>query len=214
MDIRSIPSSARRERERAETRGKILESARRMFVQKGYEGTTMRAIAARIGYTPTAIYHHFKDKDALVAELAGLDFRALAQALQQTGSVGDPVERLERIGAAYVEFGLSHPMQYQFLFMTRRPKSGAQEALPRDPGEDAYGFLRQTCAAVIGTGRLRPEFSDPDELAQMCWGSLHGLVALTVAKGDDPSIPWRDVRQTAAKARGTTLRGILREPGP
>jgi len=214
MDIRSIPSSARRERERAETRGKILESARRMFVQKGYEGTTMRAIAATIGYTPTAIYHHFKDKDALVAELAGLDFRALAQALQQTGTVGDPVERLERIGAAYVEFGLSHPMQYQFLFMTRRPKSGAQEPLPRDPGEDAYGFLRQTCAAVIATGRLRPEFSDPDELAQMCWGSLHGLVALTVAKGDDPSIPWRDVRQTAAKARGTTLRGILREPGP
>jgi len=214
MDIRSIPSSARRERERAETRGKILESARRMFVQKGYEGTTMRAIAATIGYTPTAIYHHFKDKDALVAELAGLDFRALAQALQQTGTVGDPVERLEKIGAAYVEFGLSHPMQYQFLFMTRRPKSGAQEAVPRDPGEDAYGFLRQTCAAVIATGRLRPEFSDPDELAQMCWGSLHGLVALTVAKGDDPWIPWRDVRQTAAKARGTTLRGILREPGP
>jgi AcrR family transcriptional regulator len=214
MDIRSIPSSARRERERAETRGKILESARRMFVQKGYEGTTMRAIAATIGYTPTAIYHHFKDKDALVAELAGLDFRALAQALQQTGTVGDPVERLERIGAAYVEFGLSHPMQYQFLFMTRRPKSGAQEAMPRDPGEDAYGFLRQTCAAVIATGRLRPEFSDPDELAQMCWGSLHGLVALTVAKGDDPWIPWRDVRQTAAKARRTTLRGILREPGP
>jgi len=214
MDIRSIPSSARRERERAETRGKILESARRMFVQKGYEGTTMRAIAATIGYTPTAIYHHFKDKDALVAELAGLDFRALAQALQQTGTVGDPVERLERIGAAYVEFGLSHPMQYQFLFMTRRPKSGAQEAMPRDPGEDAYGFLRQTCAAVIATGRLRPEFGDPDELAQMCWGSLHGLVALTVAKGDDPSIPWRDVRQTAAKARGTTLRGVLREPGP
>jgi AcrR family transcriptional regulator len=214
MDIRSIPSSARRERERAETRGKILESARRMFVQKGYEGTTMRAIAATIGYTPTAIYHHFKDKDALVAELAGLDFRALAQALQQTGTVGDPLERLERIGAAYVEFGLSHPMQYQFLFMTRRPKSGAQEVMPRDPGQDAYGFLRQTCAAVIATGRLRPEFSDADELAQMCWGSLHGLVALTVAKGDDPSIPWRDVRQTAAKARGTTLRGILREPGP
>src|SRR3981081_831096 len=102
MDIRSIPSSARRERERAETRGKILESARRMFVQKGYEGTTMRAIAARIGYTPPAMCHHVRGKEARVAELAGLDFRALAQALQQTGTVGDPVERLERIGAAYV----------------------------------------------------------------------------------------------------------------
>ncbi len=128
-----------------------------MFVQKGYEGTTMRAIAGKIGYTPTAIYHHFKDKDALVAELAGLDFRALAQALQQTGTVGDPLERLEKVGAAYVEFGLTHPMQYQFLFMTRRPKGGAPGGMSRDPGEDAYGFLRQTCAAVIATGRLRPE---------------------------------------------------------
>ena len=212
MNARSAPSLARRERERDETRGKILEAARRTFVQKGYEGTTMRAIAAKIGYTPTAIYHHFKDKDALVAELTGLDFRALAQALQETGIVGDPLERLEKIGAAYVEFGLTHPMQYQFLFMTRRPRGGASGGMSRDPGEDAYGFLRQTCAAVIATGRLRPELSDPDELAQMCWGSLHGLVALQVAKGDDPSIPWRDVRQTATKIRTIMLRGFLREP--
>src|SRR3989442_15134945 len=143
MAMRSLSSFERRERERGETRRKILEAARRMFVQQGYEGTTMRAIAAKIGYTPTAIYHHFKDKDALVAELAGLDFRALAQALQQTGSVADPLDRLEKIGAAYVEFGLTHPMQYQFLFMTRRPKEGASGSMSRDPGEDAYGFLRQ-----------------------------------------------------------------------
>src|SRR3989442_13132835 len=115
-----------------------------MFVLNGNEGTTMRAIAAKIGYTPTAIYHHFKDKDALVAELAGLDFRALAQALQQTGTVGDPLERLEKVGAAYVEFGLAHPMQYQFLFMTRRPKGGAPGGMSRYPGEDAYWLLRQT----------------------------------------------------------------------
>lgn len=211
MTARSIQSFERRERERANTRRKILEAARRMFVQQGYEGTTMRAIAAKIGYTPTAIYHHFRDKDALVAELSGLDFRALTQALQSTSTVGDPVERLEQIGAAYVEFGVTHPMQYQFLFMTRRPKDAASGGMSR-PSEDAYGFVRQTCAAVIATGRLRPEFTDPDELAQMCWGSLHGLVALQVTKGDDPSFQWRDVRQTAAKIRAMMIRGILREP--
>src|SRR5206468_11254270 len=107
MIARSAPSLARRERERAETRGKILDGAQRMFVQKGYDGTTMRAIAAEIGYTPTAIYHHFKDMDALVAELARLDFRALAQAVQQTGTVGYLLERLEKVGAAYVEIGLT-----------------------------------------------------------------------------------------------------------
>ena len=87
MAMRSLSSFERRERERGETRRKILDAARRMFVQQGYEGTTMRAIAAKIGYTPTAIYHHFKDKDALVAELSALDFRALTQALQRVSSL-------------------------------------------------------------------------------------------------------------------------------
>src|SRR5207247_11077456 len=116
---KSVPSLERRQRERVQTRQKILDAARRMFVQQGYEGTTMRAIAAKIGYTPTAIYHHFKDKDALVAELSALDFRALTQALQRVSSLADPVARLDKMGEEYVEFGLTHPMQYQFMFMTR-----------------------------------------------------------------------------------------------
>ena len=98
MAARSIPSLARRERERAATRQKILDAARRMLVQHGYQGTTMRAIAAKIGYTPTAIYHYFKDKDALVAELSALDYRAFSQALQRTGTAGDPVTAWARLG--------------------------------------------------------------------------------------------------------------------
>jgi AcrR family transcriptional regulator len=206
MATPTLSSLERRERDRAATRRKILEAARRMFVQQGYEGTTMRAIAARIGYTPTAIYHHFKDKDALVAELSAMDFQAFAQALRRTGTEGDPLERLGKIGEAYVEFGLTHPMQYQFIFMMRRPGGDP----PLNPAESAYGFLRQTCVEVIATGRLRPEFNDADELAQMAWSSVHGLVALQVAKGSDPRFNWRDARLTRAKMRAALLHGILR----
>jgi len=212
MTTRSTPSLERRQRERVQTRQKILDAARRMFVQRGYEATTMRAIAAKIGYTPTAIYHHFEDKEALVAELSALDFRAFAQALQDIGAIADPVERLRRTGRAYVAFGVANPMHYQFLFMTRRPKESPRRTGQRDPGEDAYGFLRQTCADAIAVGRLRPEFTDPDEVAQMAWGAMHGLVALHIAKVDDPWIPWRDVTETAASACDALLRGLLREP--
>src|SRR5438874_13792675 len=121
---KSVPSLERRQRERVQTRQKILDAARRMFVQRGYDATTMRAIAAKIGYTPTAIYHHFKDKDALVAELSALDFRALTQALQRVSSLADPVARLDKMGEEYVELGLTHPMQYQLMFMARRPQDG------------------------------------------------------------------------------------------
>ena len=211
MSARSVHSLERRERERAETRRDFLEAARRMFVQRGYEGTTMRAIAAKVGYTPTAIYHHFRDKEALVTELSTLDFRAFAQALKRIGAVADPVDRLQQMGVAYAEFAATHPMQYQFMFMTRPPKGSAKRMAQGDPGEEAYTFLRQTCADAIASGRLRPEFRDDAELAQMAWGALHGLVALQIAKGDVPWIEWRDLGQTAAKAAEALMRGVLRE---
>jgi AcrR family transcriptional regulator len=212
MNTPSSVSLVRRQREREETRQRILEAARQMLVRHGYEATTMRAIAARIGYTATALYHHFKDKDALVAELAAVDFRALGRALQEAGSIADPVARLERIGEAYVEFGLSHPMQYQFLFMTRHHEEGRHEHPHGDPGLECYGFLRQTCAEAIATGRLWPEFVDADELAQIAWGSLHGIVALQVTLGDEPKFRWADVRAEGRKLTRTITRGLLRTP--
>src|SRR6266511_5472687 len=98
-------SRARRTRQREETRRLILNTAREMFVRLGYEATTMRAIADRIEYTATAIYHHFKNKEALLAELCAADFRALAAAFQKIGRIEDPIERLRKSGMAYVQFG-------------------------------------------------------------------------------------------------------------
>jgi AcrR family transcriptional regulator len=196
--------------ERIDTRQKILSAARELFVRRGYEATTMRAIAEQIEYTPTAIYHHFQNKETLLTELAVFDFRSLAAALLRIGQVADPIERLRRMGVAYVEFGITHPMQYQFMFMTSRPADARSEIAHGDPGEDAYAFLRQTCIEVIATGRLRPEFQDPEEVAQMAWAAMHGLVALQIAKGDDEAIPWQDVRETAASSCDTLVRGLLR----
>lgn len=207
-------SVERRTREKEGTRRRILDAAREMFVRLGYEATTMRAIAQQVEYTPTAIYHHFENKDALLTELCAVDFRALAAAFLRIGRVADPVERLGRIREAYVEFAVEHPMQYQLMFMTRRPAIPAGETgLARgDPSEDAYAFLRQTCAEAIATGRLRPEINDPDAMAQMLWGSVHGIVSLRIAKEHDEWIAWRDVRTTARLAGEANVRGLLREP--
>jgi AcrR family transcriptional regulator len=206
-------SRQRRTRERAETRQKILDAARDMFVAEGYEATTMRAIAERVEYTPAGLYHHFPGKEALLTELCSTDFRDLAAAFHRIGGIQDPVERLRQIGVTYVDFALEHPMQYQLMFMTRHP-SVLQKNLRRgDPTEDAYAFLRQTCADVIATGNVRPEFTDPDQLAQMVWAGMHGLLALHIVKrnGDD-WIEWRDARTTSSRICEAMLHGIITRP--
>ena len=205
-------SAERRTRERQETRERILEAAREMFVERGVEATTMRAIAERIEYTPTAIYHHFRNKDALLAELCAIDFRALAAGFEKLERIEDPVERLGRSGLAYVEFGLRHPMQYQLMFMTRLPPQILRELDEADPSKNAYGYLRHTCADVIATGKLKPQYQDPDELAVMAWSSLHGFLSLRLVKQKAEWISWGDPKATAAQICTALLEGVLRRP--
>lgn len=204
----------RKDRERAEVRESILDAARDMFTSDGVEAVTMRAIAERIEYSPPVIYSHFADKHALIQELCYRDFRALAQAFGRIGRIDDPIERLRRIGIAYVDFALEHPEQFRFLFMTLKSAEDtdvAHAAMKANPEQDAYTFLRNTVAEGIAAGRFRPEFSDVEELSQMAWASAHGIVALQLAKGNDPWIDWRDARKTARRLIDTTLVGLTRE---
>jgi AcrR family transcriptional regulator len=207
----------RRTREREQTRSRILDAAREMFVEDGVEAVTMREIAKRIEYTPTAIYHHFRDKQALIEELCRVDFHGLGEAFQKLGRIEDPGERLRRIGLAYVDFALAYPSHYRFMFMTVKPpvSASALGISEGDPDSHAYGMLRSTVADGIAAGRFRPEFTDADELAQILWAAVHGIVSLHIVKGGKGDhIPWRDARETARAMLDVCMRGTLRNPSP
>ncbi len=208
------PSLARRERLKAETRQSILDAARELFVTVGIEATTMRAIAAKIGYTATAIYHHFRDKDALIVELCVADFTALGQAMYRIGRIEDPVDRLRKLGVAYAEFALANPSQYRFMFMTSQRHGPLDDAgMPGNkPDEDAYEFLFQTVSEGIEMGRYRPELTNPHEVSQMMWAGIHGVVSLWFTHCDDKYIAWHPPLETIRTLIETTIRGALRTP--
>lgn len=206
----------RRAREQQETHDKILSAAREMFAEEGFDAVTMRAIADRIEYTPTAIYHHFKNKNALLTELCQCDFQVLARHFNTSTIPADPVQRILAVGEAYLEFAERYPSQYRFMFMTVMPKIDLErdyvEKTFDKPEADAYAFLREACREAIAQGRLRPELRDPDELAQILWATVHGVVSLRIVKREQDWIPWRDMRATARQAMQILLRGIVRQP--
>lgn len=203
----------RREREREEVRTKILDAAREMFATEGYEAVTMRRIAERIEYSPTAIYLHFKDKESVLREICEVDFLTLAQELLVIAKVPDPIERLRAAGLAYAEFGLSHPNHYRLMFMTPHPHHEEDEVdLDKgNPEEDAYAFLRGSVAEAIAAGRLLPEMDDADLVAQTLWAGMHGVVSLQCAKAEDPWVEWRAVSERTRMMIDTLIRGMVRE---
>src|SRR5258708_20002952 len=93
----------RREREKSETRDKILDAARGLFVTEGYEGVSMRRVAEKIEYSPTAIYVHFSDKNELFHELC----RHVSARLQEVRQIAEmpaaPIERLRHAATTYIQ---------------------------------------------------------------------------------------------------------------
>jgi AcrR family transcriptional regulator len=203
----------RRERERLETRDRILDAARELFVAEGYDGVTMRKVAEKIEYSPTAIYVHFHDKQQLFLELCHSDYRRLAESFQQLAHIPDPVERLRQIGYGYMHFALENPNHYRMMFMTSHPPlpEGMEKEMGKgNPEEDAYEFLRLTVQQALDAGAFRPDLTDIDLLAQTLWAGVHGMVSLQIAKGDDAWIPWAPIEARANAIIEGFLQGLLR----
>jgi AcrR family transcriptional regulator len=205
----------RREREKLELRGRILDAARELFATEGYEAVTMRKIAERIEYSPTAIYAHFKDKNALIRELCEGDFAAFAQKFVEFLSIPDPIERLRRAGVAYVDFAVENPQHYRLMFMTPRPPIEGEDASgAADPSRNAYAFLQSTVVDAMEKRLFRSDLRHPDVVAQTIWAALHGLVTLHITSycPNDAWMNWAPLDERRKLMSDVVLRGLLREP--
>src|SRR5215469_8749372 len=206
----------RRERERSETRDKILDAARELFVTEGYEGVSMRKVAEKIEYSPTAIYVHFADKNQLFHELCRQDFARL-QEVVVTEIPSDPIDRVLKIGRNYIQFGERFPNHYVFMFMTPHPEQDLDEQdreIVGNPEVDAYAFLKWAVQEAISAGCFREGVNDAELVSQTLWASVHGVISLNIAKGKDPWVDWRPLRQRAEMMLDITLRGLLKENSP
>jgi AcrR family transcriptional regulator len=204
----------RREREKSETRDKILDAARELFVTEGYDGVSMRRVAEKIEYSPTAIYLHFADKDELFRELCHQDFGKLAEVFQEYARIPDPMERIRKTGLAYIEFGLRFPNHYKLMFMTPHASvapSECDEEIRGNPERDAYAFLKYSVQEAIGRGLLRDGLDDAELISQTLWAAVHGVISLQIAKSQDYWVEWRGLDDRAGVMLDSMLRGILRE---
>lgn len=190
-----------------------MDAARALFVERGVEATTMRAIADRLEYTAPAIYHHFADKDALLRELVVGDLRRLGTAFARLDRIDDPVERMRRLGLTYVRFGLEHPQHYRLLFMTPEAKAGIDHEvhceIETTPEQDAYLILHATVVDAIAAGRMGPGYQDADRVAQICWAAVHGLVSLHVVFAEQSWIEWKDVETSAERMLDALVAGMV-----
>jgi AcrR family transcriptional regulator len=167
-----MSASSRRERERSERRRLIIETARELAVEQGWEAVTTRRLAERIEYSQPVLYSHFAGKEAIVAAVALEGFDELTAAMAQARTVTSAPDRAwAAVATAYVEFGLSKPAVYDAMFAQRSELRFADADTPATL-HSAFEQL-STALAPIAAGR------DLETLTEIGWAALHGLVTLT-----------------------------------
>ena len=155
-----------------------MDAARELLLELGdQEKLSVRAVTARAGVTPNALYLHFADKDALLTAVmiaSYTELRAFLRAAVPAHS--DPIEQLRAYSHAYLRFAEQRPGIYRVLFMTKIregvpiPARGAPTG--QDEGVDAFNDLLELVTRCLPTG------PDPFTQSAYIWAGLHGYVAL------------------------------------
>jgi AcrR family transcriptional regulator len=155
----------------------LIRAALDLIAQKGPGGFTFADAARWAGVSSAAPYRHFRDRDALMADVARRGFERFEAALQQTWNDGkpDPFTAFENVGRAYLAFARDEPAYYQAMFEAG-VSLDADPAL-RQAADRAFAVLRRGSEAIAA--RLPPESRPPALMMSLhMWALAHGIASL------------------------------------
>lgn len=156
----------------------ILNAAKKLFLENGYEATSIRKIAAEIEFSPTTIYLYYKDKHEIAHALHEEGFKILSESFKVLVHVEHPFERLKAMGRLYIQFALENPDFYELMFVMKEPLEHIDADCGWEEGTAAFNTLVDTIKACQETGYFK-DF-EANAFALLVWSTMHGLCTLKI----------------------------------
>lgn len=185
---REAEREAQREAQREDLRERIVEAARDIVSEEGLDALSMRALGLRIGHSPGTIYQHFRDKDELLRSVMTEGFKRLGESMEselgKLGGSASAVDRLAAMARGYARFALDSTGYFRSMF--KMPGVAQLKGCPEGPaGAGPWVEIPPEASKERSTELLREamalghvEAGDPDRVAVVGWGLIHGLTSL------------------------------------
>ena len=159
-------------------RSALMRAALSLVEENGVKGLALSDAARLAGVSVAAPYRHFKDKEALLAEIAAEGFRlfrdALARATQSHPK--DQVKRMVEMGVAYVDFALEHRSHFKVMWeggISKEKYPGVQET-----AYEAYLLLEGAARDLLPAAHPARQ----QALVASAWSLVHGFAALALER--------------------------------
>jgi AcrR family transcriptional regulator len=160
----------------------LIRAALDLIGTKGPSAFTFAEAARAAGVSPAAPYRHFRDRDALMADVARRGFERFEAALATAWNDGrpEPLAAFERVGRAYLDFARTEPAYYSAMFEAGVPLDAYPELA--QASDRAFALLRQAADTLVA-GLPRDRRPPSLMVALHVWALAHGIASL-FGRGD------------------------------
>jgi len=186
------------------TRRAILDAALDLFITNGYAHVSIRAIAARVEYSPGAIYGYFASKDDIFFALAEEGLRSLGDRELADAPSPDPVEDVRAAAWRLYEFSKEQPQYFALVFLDPR--------VPRVSREyERFAFISEMKARALArvdrcvAEGLFPSTTHAEVALRLLWAPIVGIAALRLSRRMPDEV---DPDPLVRDAIETTIAGI------
>ena len=158
----------------------IINCARDIYLQHGYNDFSMRKVANCVGISATAIYRHFPDKESLLFSILLTGFRLFSSYLERCETEARPIERLLKSSREYRNFALENPTYYEIMFMTSVQLTGLKNLNQQGALEmqATYEYHHQLVLNCDFDSQNKDKGGNVEQLSAAIWAFGHGLVSL------------------------------------
>lgn len=179
-----------------ELRRTLLDISIDVIDKHGVHALNLRELAQRAGVSSGAPYHHFADREVLLASIAeeGFGYLETAMVQERSAAADDATSRLAALGRAYVSFATTHRGHFRVMFRGDLHTRNLVQARPR-PFQLLYEAM-EDCqrAGLAPAGDLQP-------LVLAAWSAVHGLATLWI----DEALPRKGLNPERLAPAVTTL---------
>jgi RND family efflux transporter MFP subunit len=194
----------RQQHAREATRRAILDAALELFIADGYTQVSIRNIAAKVEYSPGAIYSYFPSKDEIFFALAEEGFREIGERQFAGTPSDDPLEDVRTVAWRLYEFSKDQPRYFALVFLDRH--------VPRVSKEyERFSFISAMRGRALAqverciAGGIFPAATNPETALRLLFAPVIGIAALRLSNRMQPEV---DADALVRDAIETTIAGI------
>jgi RND family efflux transporter MFP subunit len=194
----------RQQHARENTRRAILDAALELFIADGYAQVSIRNIAAKVEYSPGAIYSYFPSKDEIFFALAEEGFREIGERQFAGSPSDDPLDDVRAVAWRLYEFSKDQPQYFSLVFLDRH--------VPRVSKEyERFSFISDMRSRALAQVQrciedgIFPATTDSEVALRLLFAPVIGIAALRLSNRMQPDV---DADALTRDAIETTLAGI------